>query len=123
MQQFLNCGDLVRRAVDWFSNHLKETQSAYELDEKNLDHYQLYWAKKNGRAKDDYSCIDKTQLVSKTNFQRFALTVDKEAISKRATIIAHSEEEQETVLQKQRRSMGATDSGAAKMEHNTGTCS
>ena len=109
MQQFLNCEDLVRRAVDWFSNYLRENRSEYELDENNLDHYQLYWAKKNGRAKDDYSCIDKTQLVSKTNFQRFALTVDKAAILKRAK----SDEEEDTILNTIKKSMGAPDTGTA----------
>ena len=50
----MNGEDLIRRAVDWFNENLKESRNQYYLEEQNLDVYQLFMAKKNGKPKDDF---------------------------------------------------------------------
>lgn len=78
------------RAVDWFNEHLKERRNPLLLDDRNIDLYSLYMAKKTGKPNDDFPSkflnnevfvdIEKTQIVSKINYNRFALVVEKGAI-------------------------------------------
>ena len=50
----MNCADLIVRAVDWFNEHLKEKSSGFTLEDRNLDYYFLYMAKKTGKPNDDF---------------------------------------------------------------------
>jgi hypothetical protein len=42
------------RAVDWFNEHFREVGNAWLLSEDNIEYYQLYMAKKNGKPNDDF---------------------------------------------------------------------
>jgi len=42
------------RAVDWFNEHLKERRNPLLLDDRNIDLYSLYMAKKTGKPNDDF---------------------------------------------------------------------
>lgn len=42
------------RAIDWFNEHLREKASHYLLDDRNIDLYELYMAKKSGKPNDDF---------------------------------------------------------------------
>ncbi|CDW78061.1 UNKNOWN [Stylonychia lemnae] len=80
IQQHLNCADLIIRAIDWFNEHLKERQAQHILEDRNLDYYFLYMAKKTGKPNDDFPNIEKSQIVSKINYHRFALCAEQAAI-------------------------------------------
>lgn len=90
IQQHLNCADLIVRAVDWFNEHLKERRNPLLLDDRNIDLYSLYMAKKTGKPNDDFPNIEKTQIVSKINYNRFALVVEKAAIVMNPALIQQS---------------------------------
>ena len=81
----------MMRTIDWFNEHFRERQGSLLLNEQNLDFYQLYMAKKNGKPNDDfpskypaisllYVGIESTQIVAKVNYSRFALCFDPSAL-------------------------------------------
>ena len=54
IQPQVNCADLMIRTIDWFNEHFKEVQGPLALDDQNIDFYQMYMAKKNGKPNDDF---------------------------------------------------------------------
>ena len=79
------------RSVDWFNEHFKEVMGPLILNDQNIDYYQLFMAKKSGKPNDDFPSkaifyikpilgIEKSQIVSKVNFTRFALCFDPAAV-------------------------------------------
>lgn len=42
------------RTIDWFNEHLKQEAGNHLLEDRNLEVYQLYMAKKNGKPNDDF---------------------------------------------------------------------
>ena len=51
------------RGIDWFNEHLKEKSSPFLLDDRNLDLYELYMAKKSGKPNDDFPSKRKLLLT------------------------------------------------------------
>lgn len=87
----MNCADLIIRAIDWFNEHFRERNSPFIMEDLDLDVYQFYMAKKNGKPNDDfpsknsfnysfYLGIEKSQIVAKINYSRFALCVEQRAL-------------------------------------------
>jgi hypothetical protein len=42
------------RTIDWFNQHFLDVDSPYIMDDQQIEFYQLYMAKKNGKPNDDF---------------------------------------------------------------------
>lgn len=49
------------------------------LKDYNLDDLEFYLASKKGKVKDDFPAIDKSQQISKVNFDRFVIVLKNQA--------------------------------------------
>eukprot|EP00347_Sterkiella_histriomuscorum_P018397 403345659 len=125
IQQHLNCADLIVRAIDWFNEHLKDRKTNLILEDSDLNFYELFMAKKTGKPNDDFPNIEKSQIVSKINYNRFALCVKQQAIVPSPAFMAQSYQTQVQRDPKKQSMLlgnlsGQNAAAGANMSYNTG---